>query len=171
MDLPSEWVCRWEEPEVQLASLVGVTGDGQKASVRFANIKVHIGQSRAVDAEACIQSERVEWRTDVNRYVRVVFAFCGIKVGPGRWYECVEVVAVGFAELAELPVLPDAAEAEVFADEEAEPLVLATEAVDLTELEAEADLEVDAVTVVFAALVEVVGAAVDTVAVSLGSCP
>lgn len=46
-------VGRREEPEEELASLVGCTTDGQKTGVRLANIEVDIGESRAIDPKFC----------------------------------------------------------------------------------------------------------------------
>ena len=49
-------ILRWEEPEVQLVLLVCILRNGQKPSVRFANVKGDIWNRGAIDNEFWEQS-------------------------------------------------------------------------------------------------------------------
>ena len=44
----SRWIRRWEEPEIQLAS-IGRAGDGNQTGVRLANVKIDVRNRSAID--------------------------------------------------------------------------------------------------------------------------
>jgi hypothetical protein len=48
--ITGEFVCRWDEPEVQLGC-IGLVRDGQQTGVRLANVEVNIGNRSTVNSK------------------------------------------------------------------------------------------------------------------------